>query len=124
MKAIAIIPARSGSKGLPDKNILQLDGKPVIAYTIEACLESGCFDRVHVSTDSEIYAKVAREYGADVPFLRCEELATDDASTEDVVRYVLDQYEKRKESFEVFGIMQPTSPLRNKQDIIDRKSVV
>ncbi len=79
MKAIAIIPARSGSKGLPNKNILQLNDKPMMAYTIEACLESGCFQRIHVSTDSEEYAQIAIKYGADVPFLRDPDLATDQA---------------------------------------------
>ena len=112
MKAIAIIPARSGSKGLPNKNILQLNDKPMMAYTIEACLESGCFQRIHVSTDSEEYAQIAIKYGADVPFLRDPALATDQATTEDVIRDVLEKYRKVGEEFEVFGIMQPTSPLR------------
>ena len=75
MKNIAVIPARSGSKGLPDKNIRPVNGKPLLAYTIEAALESGCFDTVHVSTDSERYAEIARQYGADVPFLRSAALA-------------------------------------------------
>ena len=117
MKTIAIIPARSGSKGLPDKNILSLCGKPMMDYTIKACLASGCFDRVHMSTDSERYAEIGKECGADVPFLRSKELATDDATTEDVVRFVLKEYEKRQETFQVFAIMQPTSPLRSKEDI-------
>ncbi len=117
MKAIAIIPARSGSKGLPNKNILQLNDKPMMAYTIEACLESGCFQRIHVSTDSEEYAQIAIKYGADVPFLRDPALATDQATTEDVIRDVLEKYRKVGEEFEVFGIMQPTSPLRTALDI-------
>ena len=70
MRSIAIIPARSGSKGLPDKNIKPLNGKPLLAYSIEAALASGMFDAVHVSTDSERYADIARQYGADEPFLR------------------------------------------------------
>lgn len=70
MRNIAIIPARSGSKGLKDKNIKELNGKPLMAYTIEAALESGIFDCVHVSTDSEKYAEIGRQFGADVPFLR------------------------------------------------------
>lgn len=117
MKAIAIIPARSGSKGLKDKNILPLSGKPMMAYTIEACLNSGCFERVHVSTDSEYYAQIAMKYGADVPFLRDSELASDQATTEEVIRYVLNKYHQRGEDFEYFGIMQPTSPLRTAEDI-------
>lgn len=67
MRSIAIIPARSGSKGLPDKNIKPLNGKPLLAYSIEAALASGMFDTVHVSTDSERYAGIARQYGADEP---------------------------------------------------------
>ena len=67
MKNIAIIPARSGSKGLKDKNIRMLNGKPLLAYTIQAALDSGCFDTVMVSTDSEEYARIAEEYGAEVP---------------------------------------------------------
>ena len=117
MKAIAIIPARSGSKGLPNKNILQLNDKPMMAYTIEACLESGCFEKVHVSTDSELYAQIAIKYGADVPFLRDPSLATDQATTEDVIRDVLKKYQAKGEEFDIFGIMQPTSPLRTALDI-------
>ena len=79
MKSIAIIPARSGSKGLKDKNIKLLSGKPLIAYSIESALESGLFDEVMVSTDSEQYAQIAREYGAKVPFLRSEKTASDTA---------------------------------------------
>src|SRR5574344_2131430 len=102
MRAIAIIPARSGSKGLPDKNILPLEGKPMMAYTIEACLESGCFEKVHVSTDSELYAQIAIKYGADVPFLRDPSLATDQATTEDVIRDVLKKYQAKGEEFDIF----------------------
>ncbi|KUK65713.1 MAG: hypothetical protein XD84_0330 [Desulfotomaculum sp. 46_80] len=70
MRRIAIIPARSGSKSLADKNILPLLGKPVIAYTIEAAIQCNCFDKVFVSTDSRRYAEIAMQYGADVSFLR------------------------------------------------------
>ena len=81
MKNLAIIPARSGSKGLKDKNILPLNGKPLLAYSIEAAFSSGCFDTVHVSTDSEKYADIARRYHADIPFLRSTEKAADDTSS-------------------------------------------
>ena len=84
-KLLAFIPARSGSKGLKDKNIKQFCGKPLMAYTIEAAKESGLFSEVFVSTDSEQYANIARQYGADVPFLRSEALASDTASTDDAV---------------------------------------
>lgn len=117
MRIIAIIPARSGSKGLKDKNIKHLKGKPLLAYSIEAAKQSGIFDRIHVSTDSERYATIAREYGADVPFLRNAETSTDSATTWDAVRYVLDQYEKRGECFDVIVVLQPTSPLRTSIDI-------
>ena len=76
MKNIAVIPARSGSKGLPDKNIREINGKPLLAYSVEAALNSGCFDTVHVSTDSEKYVDVARQYGADVRFVSSAELAS------------------------------------------------
>ena len=109
MKNIAIIPARSGSKGLPDKNIRLLGGKPLLAYTIEAAIQSGCFDTVHVSTDSEHYAEIARQYGADVPFLRSAALATDTASTWDAVREALCRYAELGKTFDTMMLMQPTS---------------
>ena len=80
MKRIAIIPARSGSKGLKDKNIIDLCGKPLIAYSIEAALETGLFDHVIVSTDSEHYAEIAQHYGAEV-MMRGEALSNDKATT-------------------------------------------
>ena len=85
MKNLAVITARSGSKGLKDKNIKLLNGKPLMAYTIEAALESGMFEEVYVSTDSQKYAQIAIEHGASVPFLRTEENATDSASSWDTV---------------------------------------
>ncbi len=117
MKNIAVIPARSGSKGLPDKNIKPVNGKPLLAYTIEAALESGCFDTVHVSTDSERYAEIARQYGADVPFLRSAALATDTASTWDAVREVLARYDEIGKRFDTMMLMQPTTPLRTGEDV-------
>ncbi|MBQ4531289.1 MAG: acylneuraminate cytidylyltransferase family protein [Lachnospiraceae bacterium] len=117
MKNIAIIPARSGSKGLPDKNIRELCGKPMLAYSIEAAKKSGKIDVVHVSTDSEHYAEIAREYGADVPFLRREELSSDTATTWDAVRFVLEEYKKLGKQFDVVTLLQPTSPLRIAEDI-------
>ncbi len=117
MGNIAIIPARSGSKGLKDKNIKELHGKPLLAYSIEAALQSGIYDCVHVSTDSEQYAKIARKYGAETPFLRGSELSSDIATTWDAVRFVLDEYEKIGKNFEVVTVLQPTSPLRTWDDI-------
>ena len=117
MRNIAVIPARSGSKGLPDKNIREINGKPLLAYTIEAALDSGCFDIVHVSTDSEKYADIAREYGADVPFLRSAELASDTANTWDAVREALSRYAEMGKTFETVMLMQPTTPLRTGEDV-------
>lgn len=117
MRSIAIIPARSGSKGLKDKNIRLLAGKPLLAYTVEAALKSKCFDVVMVSTDSKKYARIAEEYGASVPFLRSKETSSDSASPWDVVKEVLDRYEQLGEKFDVFALLQPSSPLRNEKDI-------
>lgn len=117
MNNIAIIPARSGSKGLPGKNIKELFGKPLMAYSIEAALASECFSTVMVSTDSEKYAEVARRYGAEVPFLRSEQNSADKASSWDTVREVLAGYQKFGEEFDTFCLLQPTSPLRTADDI-------
>ena len=117
MRNMAIIPARSGSKGVKDKNIRELAGKPLMAYTIEAALQSGQFDEVMVSTDSEKYAEIARKIGASVPFLRNEATATDTASSWDMVEEVLSKYKEMGESFDTFCLLQPTSPLRSSEDI-------
>lgn len=119
MNNIAIIPARSGSKGLIDKNIKLLNGKPLLYYTIEAAIKSNLFSCVHVSTDSQLYAEIAEQYGADVPFLRNESLASDEADTWDVVRFVIKAYEEIGRAFDTIAILQPTSPLRDKTDIIE-----
>lgn len=118
MKNIAIIPARSGSKGLKDKNIRSFDGKPLLAWSVEAAVSSGCYDTVHVSTDSEEYAKIAREFGADVPFLRSAALSGDTADSWDVMTEVLNRYAALSGEFDTLTILQPTSPLRSGEDII------
>lgn len=117
MKSLAIIPARSGSKGLPDKNIIDLNGRPLMYYTIQAALDSGCFDEVMVSTDSERYAEVAKQCGAAVPFLRSVERSSDTAGSWDVVREVLMYYQNSGQSFDYVTLLQPTSPLRTVEDI-------
>lgn len=117
MKSIAIIPARSGSKGLKDKNIKPLADKPLLVYSIEAAISSGCFGTVMVSTNSEEYAKIARTYGAEVPFLRSEKTSSDSASSWDAVLEVLNRYEEMTEPFDTFCLLQPTSPLRTSDDI-------
>lgn len=119
MKKLAIIPARSGSRGLPDKNIKNLQGKPLMAYTIEAAIASEQFDEVMVSTDSKEYAEIAIEYGASVPFLRSADNAGDTSSSWDVVKEVLRNYEKEGKTFEQVALLQPTSPLRTKDDILN-----
>lgn len=112
MKYLAVIPARGGSKGLPGKNVRLLAGKPLIAWSIEQALESGCIDCVHVSTDDPEIAEVARAYGADVPYMRPVELAQDTTPTEPVMTYALDWYEKLGRAFDAVVLLQPTSPLR------------
>lgn len=111
---IAIIPARGGSKRLPGKNIKLLGGKPLIAWTIEAAIKSNIFDHIFVSTDSEEIASVSRDYGAKVPFLRPAELASDTATTNDVVTHLVNWYETQTSNkISTIAILQPTSPLRN-----------
>ena len=117
MKNIAIIPARSGSKGVKDKNIRLLGGKPLMAWAIDAALISEQFDEVMVSTDSEQYAAIAKEHGASVPFLRSALTASDTASAWDMVLEVLKGYENLGKSFDTFCLLQPTSPLRTAEDI-------
>lgn len=115
---LAIIPARSGSKGVIDKNIRALNGKPLMAYSIEAAIKSGCFDEVMVSTDSKKYADIAISCGAKVPFLRSMENASEYATSWEVVREVLNRYKEQEMQFEMVAMLQPTSPLRTADDII------
>lgn len=119
MKHIAIIPARSGSKGLKDKNIKLLNGIPMMAYTIKAALSAGIYDCVHVSTDSEEYARIAEGYGAEQLFLRTPELSGDTAGSWDVVRWTLHKYEEMGKGFDCVTLLQPTSPLREAKDIVN-----
>lgn len=118
MRNLAIIPARSGSKGLVNKNIKLMNGKPLIAYTIEAAIESNVFEEIFVSTDSAEYADIARKYGANVPFLRSMETAGDSSSAWDVVRETLQKYKELRKGFDTIALLQPTSPLRQAGDII------
>lgn len=116
-RVIAIIPARSGSKGLKDKNIKELNGKPLLSYSIEAAIQSGIFDTVHVSTDSKYYADIAASYGADEPFLRDMKNAGDTASSWDAVKEVLWKYKKMGKEFDICMLLQPTSPMRDAENI-------
>ncbi len=117
MGNLAMIPARSGSKGVKDKNIRPLLGKPLMAYSIEAALLAGVFEEVMVSTDSVEYAEIARRHGAKVPFLRDSLHAQDASSSWDVAAEVLDAYGKMGRHFDTFCLLQPTSPLRDAEDI-------
>ena len=118
MRRIAIIPARSGSKGLKDKNIKELNGKPLIAYSIEAALASKMFDKVFVSTDSQKYADIAIQYGADASFLRSEENSSDTAGSWDVIREVISKLKDMGEEYDEVMLLQATSPLRTVEDIV------
>ena len=109
-KTVAIITARGGSKRIPHKNIKEFCGKPIIAYSIEAAINSGMFDEVMVSTDSQEIADIAMQYGAKVPFLRSEATSNDFATTRDVLMEVLNEYKKRGEQFEVMCCIYPTAP--------------
>lgn len=122
---IAIIPARGGSKRLPGKNIKDLAGKPMIAWTIEAALDSGVFDYVFVSTDCEEIAQIAKDFSAEVPFLRPEELANNTATTNDVVTHLVGWFEKEyDQKVATIAILQPTSPLRNSLHIKEAMSLM
>lgn len=107
---IAIITARGGSKRIPRKNIREFCGKPILAYSIQAALESGIFRTVMVSTDDEEIAGVAVQYGAEVPFYRSAETAGDFATTNDVLLEVLAEYKKRGEHFALGCCIYPTAP--------------
>lgn len=110
-KALAIIPARGGSKRIPKKNIKLFHGKPLIAYSIELALNSNLFDKVIVSTDDEEIAKIAKEYGAEVPFLRPKELSDDFTGTGAVVAHALEYLNSVGENYEYFCTIYATAPL-------------
>lgn len=116
-KVLALIPARGGSKGIKGKNIIDLCGKPLIAYSIAAAKESVCVDRIVVTTDSQEIQKVSAAYGAYVPFLRPPELASDTAKTIDAVLHAVNWLEEQGETYDILLLLQPTQPLRRAQDI-------
>lgn len=109
--AVAIIPARGGSKRIPRKNIKDFFGKPLIAYSIQTALKSKLFDKVIVTTDDDDIAKIAKRYGAEVPFLRPKELADDFTGTGDVVQHAIDYLKKQGEAFEYACTIYATAPL-------------
>ena len=113
MQYLAIIPARGGSKGIPDKNIREIAGKPMIAWSIEHAKSVPEISRVIVSTDSERIAAIARSYGAEVPFMRPAKLAEDTTATEPVLLHALGWYEENGFTPDAIILLQPTSPLRH-----------
>ncbi|WP_297438410.1 acylneuraminate cytidylyltransferase family protein [uncultured Clostridium sp.] len=117
-KILGIIPARSGSKELKDKNIKKLNNKHLIGYTVESAKRSGIFEKIIVSTDSKKYAKIAKGYGANIPFIRDVELSGDNVSTVDVILDCILKLEGMGEVYDYFILLQPTSPLRNEYDIV------
>jgi len=111
-KIHALIPARGGSKGIPKKNIVELAGKPLIAWTIEAAKKSKYIEKIYVSTDDPNIADISKRYGAEIPYIRPSELSTDNAPTKDVVFYHL-----KYDAPDILVLLQPTSPLRNNRHI-------
>jgi CMP-N,N'-diacetyllegionaminic acid synthase len=114
---VALIPARSGSRRIPDKNIRPLAGYPLIAYTIAAARASEVFGAVIVSTDSKAYAQIARKYGAETPFLRPAEMADDLSPDIEWIEHALKKLRSAGREFDAFSILRPTSPFRLPQTI-------
>lgn len=119
MKRLAVIPARGGSKGIPGKNLVDLGGRPLLAWTVRVAMDSGCLDRIVVSTDDPTIAEAARSAGAEVPFLRPAELARDDTPTLPVVHQVAETLRTGGWDADVIVVLQPTSPFRTATDIRD-----
>ena len=116
--AIAIIPARGGSKRIPKKNIKDFFGKPLIAYSIEVALASNLFEKVVVTTDDENIATIAKEYGAVVPFIRPSELSDDFTGTSDVVNHAIEYLENKGEKYDFVCTIYATAPLLQKEYLI------
>lgn len=118
MRIISIIPARGGSKRLPRKNVLELSGKPLIAYTIEASIGCGLIDRTIVSTENKEIKEISEKFGAEV-IRRPDELASDTSPTIETVKHILEVLKKEGYIPDIIVLLQPTSPLRDSQDIIN-----
>src|SRR5919109_1472689 len=116
-RAVALIPARQGSKRVPGKNIRVVNGHPMLAYTIAPAIESGVFDAVIVSTDSEEIAAIARHYGAEVPFLRPAAFATDTSPDIEWLEYTLSDLRRQGRTWDAFSLLRPTSPFRTADTI-------
>lgn len=115
--SVALIPARAGSKRLPDKNVRVIGGHPLLAYTIRAAIDSGVFDAVLCATDSEAYARIARHYGAEVPVLRPVEISGDKSPDIEWVDWILQWLASQGRRYEAFSILRPTSPFRQASTI-------
>ena len=124
MSSLCIIPARGGSKRIPRKNIKPFMGNPIIAYSIEAALNSGVFDEVMVSTDDEEIAGVARQYGASVPFLRSAETSNDYATTVDVLLEVVNKYKEQGKDFETICCLYSTAPFVTSERLQEASSQI
>jgi len=118
-KSVAIIPARGGSKRIPRKNIKNFYSKPLIAYSIEAALESQLFDEVIVSTDDDAIAKIAKAYGADVPFMRPKELSDDFVGTQDVVNHAIEYFKEHGKCFDYVCTIYATAPMLDSRYLIE-----
>jgi CMP-N,N'-diacetyllegionaminic acid synthase len=117
-KVLCIIPARSGSKAIPQKNIKLLCGKPLIAYSIEQALKIDSIDRIIVSTDDEEIAQISKNFGAEAPFIRPSHLAQDKSSTMDVLLHTIDWYKNNEnQSYDIILLLHANAPLRNLEDI-------
>ncbi len=117
MRKVAFIPARAGSKRIKDKNIRALQGHPLIAYSIQSAIVSGIFDAVIVSTDSERYRAIAEHYGAEVPFLRPDDIAGEKSPDIEWVAYTLKRLADGGNDYDIFSILRPTSPFRKAETI-------
>ena len=116
-KILCIIPARKWSKGLKSKNIKKLNNIPLVAWSILAAKKSKLIKEIIVSTDSIKISKIARKYGANIPFIRPKKFATDKASTFSIIKHAINFYSKNKINFDYILLLEPTSPLRNYKDI-------
>ena len=118
-KCVAIIPARGGSKRIPRKNIKNFFGKPLIAYSIEVAIKSNLFEKVIVSTDDEQIAKIAKQYGAVVPFIRPKELSDDFTGTVDVINHTIEYLENQGEHYDYICTLYATAPLLQEKYLIE-----
>lgn len=121
-RRIAIIPARSGSKGVPDKNLQKINGISLLTRAVQCALEVKLFERIFVSTDSENYAKEAADLGVETPWLRPPELASDTALVADAIRHTLETFKARGEAFDTLCLLEPSSPMRTPE--IVRQTII